>query len=894
MKLLAPAAILAALLAFAPSGRAAEPTRVEVTKDNSIVLLESELRDNAGAGGIIRIKGNQHMVAMMFDTKPLVGRVIESAELVCAKVDADIAGLAISTIGCDWDEMKSCGRTAGMPGVEGWGYAGARFPAIAGGNACSLICQSPSVVKDGWYHWAVRPDLVQAIALGAAHGLTLHEWSGDYSRNPTIHSREQNAKKPYLLVTFADAAAEPKPEPPTGLKLTGGDLDSLRLHLKAPKTGFLYEVKVGDAVLPRWNIPFVRPGEEQVIPIRDVPLKGGEKIQVTTVGRTGLRSEPAAVASAAPAAEEKKLPEAAALASAGAPPDGLAVIPQEDKYDAAGKPVGALPADYLAKNEVFDGKTVLLRAAKGEVVGFQALLKGSGKVTVKCDLPGLRTDVFRAVYVACKGGVRIPDPLVALPPTEEIALSADEATPVLVDVFVPFDFKAAGAVEGTFTLSDGRKLPVRLEVRPFAIPREASFFCEMNGYGLPAKASEFYRLQEIAYDHRVHANILAYSHSSTAPGSNKSNYSMLLDSPSLAATQRGASAVRKMDNNKFNDIAPGAKQAYWDDFIAAFGPYLSGSCFKDGHRGPIAPPGFYLPFHESWPLKVREFSSGRPDACEAFKDKPVYSETYVNIMKDFLRVAREQGWTKAGFQVYLNNKGSLKETGKAPWILDEPVDTWDYRALGYYADLTHEARGRSSTVTLRFRIDISRPEFDRGQLWGKADFWVVATGAFHEYHRIVMDRAERSGEWIWAYGSSNDVEQTNRTTAAWVLDIYRGGGWGVVPWQTINSDGAAMQKADPLGLFIFMKGPDGNTVMNHSMRLKAYRRAEQDVEYLELLRKKLGLSPAEVARLIDTRVNLAGKTRIAYAEDAGTPEYGKITPESMRQLREGVAAALGR
>ena len=466
---------------------------------------------------------------------------------------------------------------------------------------------------------------------------------------------------------------------------------------------------------------------------------------------------------------------------------------------------------------------------------------------MKCDLAGLRTDVFRAIYVACKGGVRIPDPLVALPPTEEIALAADEATPVLVDVFVPFDFKAAGAVEGTLALSDGRKLPVRLEVRPFAIPREASFFCEMNGYGLPARASEFYALQRIAYDHRVHANILAYSHSSTAPKANKSNYSMLLDMPSLAATQGGASAVRKMDNAKFNDIQPGAKQAFWDDFIAAFGPYLSGSYFKDGHRGPIAPPGFYLPFHESWPLKIREFWSGSPDACETFKDKPVYAETYVAIMKDFLRVAQEQGWTKAGFQVYLNNKGSMKDAGKAPWTLDEPVDYWDYRALGYYADLTHEARGPSSPVTLRFRIDISRPEFDRGQLWGKADFWVVGNGAFHVYHRIVMDRAERSGEWIWAYGSTNDVEQTNRTTAAWVLDIYRGGGWGVVPWQTINSDGAAMQKADQLGLFIFTKGTDGQTVMNHSMRLKAYRRAQQDIEYLELLRKKLGLSPAQVA-----------------------------------------------
>ena len=49
--------------------------------------------------------------------------------------------------------------------------------------------------------------------------------------------------------------------------------------------------------LPRWNIPFVRPGQVQVIPIRDVPRQPGDAVQVTvrTVGRTGKRSEAASV-----------------------------------------------------------------------------------------------------------------------------------------------------------------------------------------------------------------------------------------------------------------------------------------------------------------------------------------------------------------------------------------------------------------------------------------------------------------------------------------------------------------------------------------------------------------------------------------------------------------------
>ena len=201
-------------------------------------------------------------------------------------------------------------------------------------------------------------------------------------------------------------------------------------------------------------------------------------------------------------------------------------------------------------------------------------------------------------------------------------------------------------------------------------------------------------------------------------------------------------------------------------------------------------------------------------------------------------------------------------------------------------------------MALKFRIDISRPEFDRGQLEGKAGLWVVATDAFHTYHRLVADRAERTGEQIWIYGSTNRVEESNRMVEAWALDAWRGGASGLVPWQTINRDGSAMTQADPLGLFIFTKGQGAGaaarSAINHSMRLKAYRRAEQDVEYLELVRSKTGLTPAQVRALVDHYVDLGGKVRAAYAEDAGTPEYGKASPESLRRLREAAAVLIER
>jgi len=894
--------LVLAILASAACAWAAETVRLPVTKDNSIVLVDKERRDNAGGQGRIRIKGNQHIVAMMFDVAAIKGRLVKSAVLVCQKGDASIDGLTISTIMCDWDEMRSNALSDGIKPLGGWGYGSARFPAICGGNAFSLVCQAKSEVREGAYRWPVAPDLVHALATGTAYGLALHEWSADYSRNPTIFAREQSSKQPYLEVTLSDAA-EPDPEPPTELKATYRDeydFTSLRLTLRAPKHGFAYEVAVEGEPPARWNIPFVRPGEVQVIPIRDVPwtslLISSHTVSVTTVNRLGKRSAPVTAQLPRLSSYSWHFPIFEALPQVGTPPQGLAVIPLEDKYDAAGKPVGDLPPDYQLRNEVFDGRTIRLAAARGEVVGFQALIKrgpepaagaAGYKVTVACDLPGVRVEAYRAVYVACEGGRRIPDPLVPLAPAEELALSADEAVPVCVDVYVPFDFKA-GEVKGALKLSDGRTLPILLAVRNFALPREASFACEMNAYGLPDKTSEFYRIQEIAYDHRVHANILAYGHSSTAPGSRKSNVDMVMDGPA-------GDGSRRMDEKAYNNIAPGAKQGSWGDFTKAFGPYLSGGYFKDAWRGPVAAPGFYLTFHESWPLKVREFTSGDPDAYEAFKAKPIYAETFVAVLRDFLDRAAREGWGKAGFQVYLNNKGSLGDPNKAPWTLDEPTSYWDYRALAYYADLVRQAKGGNCTVNVQFRIDISRPEFDRGQLAGKADLWVVSSSAFREYHRLVADRMEREGLRVWVYGTTNKVEQSNRTVQAWILDAYRNGARGIVPWQTINKDGSAMTKADQLGLFIFTKGADGKPVIRHSMRLAAYRRAEQDIEYLELLcHGKDGLTDSQLRAFIGHYLNLSGAVRTAYAEDAGTPEYSKVTPESLRQLREGAAITLSR
>ncbi len=500
------------------------------------------------------------------------------------------------------------------------------------------------------------------------------------------------------------------------------------------------------------------------------------------------------------------------------------------------------------------------------------------KLSVQLESLKPRIDLWQGVYVAAEGR-QIVDPLVPLP--AQLSLSPDRDEVIVADIYVPFEQKA-GKHLGRVLISDGREIPIELFVLPFALPREATFICEMNSYGLPDEASDYYALQQIAYDHRVHANILHYSHNTAAPGSRKSSLDMRLPSG------------RRMDNKRYDLIEPGASSAYWDDFAEAFSPALDGSCFQKGHRGPIAAPGFYLTFHESWPLNCRQFFNGNPDAFKAFDD-PRYAATYVNVLKSFAELAAKRDWNRAGMQVYFNNKGSLNDPAKAPWILDEPSSYWDYRALRYYGQLTDQVihdPAQPKATSIRYRIDISRPEFTRGELDGRSDLWVVSSSAFQQYHRLIAERLDRDELTAWIYGTANHVHEPNRNLQAWALDAWTGGATGLVPWQTVNKDGSAMKQADQLGLFIFDREEDGKTVIRHSLRLKAFREAQQLIEYLTLLKQKMKWNDTQTAAFVNHYVPLQAQVTKTHEEDAGTTGYASLNGRDVDRLKEAAATLL--
>ena len=112
-------------------------------------MVEGEWTLNAGQQGRIRIKGNQRMVAMAFDMSAISAKRVKKVTLVCVKGDQEISGVSISTIATKWDEHRSNGLTAGVDGVNDWGYREARFPAVCGGNGFTLVHQTNSEIRDG-------------------------------------------------------------------------------------------------------------------------------------------------------------------------------------------------------------------------------------------------------------------------------------------------------------------------------------------------------------------------------------------------------------------------------------------------------------------------------------------------------------------------------------------------------------------------------------------------------------------------------------------------------------------------------------------------------------------------------------------------------------------------
>lgn len=900
-----------AVLVLAQTART-ETVRLPVTRDTWFSGVGEEAAGNNGGASQLKLKSYQEMSLVDVDVTPLGGRVVKDATLhVKLAGPPRLERVTVSSFAAPWVEGTS---RSYKPEEGASSFRSARHPhepwTPEGGDLCGVMLGQGGTVwgmadaskpdAERWQTVAVDPAVIAARVAGISEGFLLFddtgsEWKREGEKvelqhmpNRFVYSTDQNrSSAPYFTVSLGETDREP-PSKPTGLRAETLELpagEALVSWVTPPDKGPVgtvgFHVSVNGKPATRSSIPrAIRAGERVTMHLRDLkrPPVGMFTLEVRAVDGAGNVSQSERLRLELSSSSFSPIP-AATVAPFPTTNDPLptiagakvAVIDELDKVNPVnGQLIQAHHARYLAANHLWSAheRQVRLHAAKNEFVSFQVVV--SGKVEgLKARLtldpkggPDFGIELGRYGLVEAKGGP-LPDPIVGFEDTDSQRMTAPRlaSQSLHVEVYVPHH-AGAGDHQGTLELNsvgETLKIPVSLRVWEFTLPDRLSFIPEMNCYGLPANERDYYRL---AHRHRTALNRVPYS-------------------------QRG-------------DVAEGCaprwdgKTLDWTDWDRRFGPLFDGTAFADLPRHLVPIEIFYLPLHENWPTPIAPNYNDSYWADQAFK--PGYREAFVEVSRQFAAHLDQKKWGGTMFQGFLNNKIDFKRNGwsrgSSPWLLDEPANFQDFWALRYFGAAFHEGvhAAHPGTAKLMFRADISRPEWQRDSLDGLLDYNVVG-GAMRQYRRIVMDRKDEQKQVVIEYGSANNIEESNVQPLAWSIDAWTLGADGVLPWQTVGNDDS-WKKADPLSLFY--PGRNGGLPLP-SVRLKAFRRGQQDVEYVTLLAKMSQKPRGAVAKEVREHLRLSGQrgsSGLPAVEDAGTVRYGRMSPGDFWALRVRIGEAL--
>ncbi|MCB0273957.1 MAG: DUF4091 domain-containing protein, partial [Calditrichaeota bacterium] len=270
-------------------------------------------------------------------------------------------------------------------------------------------------------------------------------------------------------------------------------------------------------------------------------------------------------------------------------------------------------------------------------------------------------------------------------------------------------------------------------------------------------------------------------------------------------------------------------QLDWTEFDRRYQGMLSGAAMPDGR--PIH--HFYLPFNPNWPAPFALYAS----------DRNRYEAIWAAFARAFADHFREKGWTQTIFQLYCNQKP--RDGNDIPWNLDEPKGVDDYRALRYYADLTHRVFADAAPVQIAFRMDISHFYCDKHRGEAQKDFrvnggweilepvdiWVISQHSLKDLP--ARDKARQlmaMGREIWEYGDTPRLDEGGSKAAARIYNAWEQGWNGIMAWRSFSRE----MGEDPGQDFIaYAINFGGNEVFVPSIRLKQLRRAVDDLRVLE-------------------------------------------------------------
>lgn len=693
--------------------------------------------------------------------------------------------------------------------------------------------------------------------------------------------------------------------------------------------------------LPRWALPLPEaPGRQQRLTLRP-PAPGAWHVQVRGVDRAGRRSAAAATAFVLPPPPVLDLavvPPESAVPPPAALPAGIFVVPDTVAID----PCAGVPADddarrdpsFLHDNAVFRGGTVVLQAAANEVVSWQVIVAcgAAPRRGVRVRLGDLRGEgnggsiaagnarLFRLWYIASPppaaaarwhGDACLP---LAAPFAETFDVpAADNAVPgqvcqaVWADIHVPRDtppgeYRGTIAVETAALPAAPALLPLRLTVLPLTLPDTPSFPVELNCYGGlaafagvgeddPRAAETEWRFHRLAREHRLNLNSLPYRQNGRVERS-------------LCPLLEGDGASLRV--------------ADWTPFDTRLGPLLDGSAFTPakGYLGPGAGmpvSHLYLPLNENWPLPLAKWygdhavlgnrlrfgewaKSSRP-LEEAFP--AAFKDGYAAVARQFAVHFRDRGWTNTVFEFFLNNKYYYKVAffgaaggrhGSSFWLLDEPADHDDYAANRFFMRLAASgfAAANAPEVRLVCRADISQPEMARGLLDNVCGLWMCGAGGIRGGYVATAAARRRflPAETFWLNGGGPPFAAPAARMLPPLLNAWACGAAGAMPYWFVLG-GGDWRRPDDLALYYTGRGfADGRR--DHpgplpGVRLKLLRRAQQDIEYLNLLAARPGWSRDAVRRAL---------TPFADDPDAPLPTFDRLAAPRARELRRTVVATL--
>jgi len=931
-------AIVAAMTAgaiisqFAGQARAAEvgwppkgsAIRVPIVRDNWMSSVGRERYGNNGGSSRMKLKGRQEYSVFDFDPAPLKGRLITGAlwHVRCVNVKDPLLRVTVSTLASPWVEGtasryarqvgSSCFHQAAL-GKRDWSYPGSTLMDVAygGGRTIWRFAEASPPDRTGWQAVAVDPNVLAARVAGLSYGLAAYDdvgsvWSYrggkfEYTTFPNrfIASRHQSRGEPWLEVwtngrdsrapgSITDIAATTD-NLPAGEALvtwttpadTGGG-KTLGFNVYYNATGTIGPVpKIGP--VPRYLIPMAEAAGRQVrMHLTDLSIQAGAAVSlriaaVDSAGNVGpvatriirVSAEPAAMT--LPDADIEPFAPSTALPTAG--PLKVAVVDVLDKINpATGVMIPRQPGGYLGGNHLWSAakKLIRLHAARNEAVCFQVNLSGSTrKARATLTFPasaGITAKVERFDYVQTSAGV-LPDVIIplgrggyfAVPFADDPQAAGAKNVSLLCEAYVGRDAKV-GSCAGTLRIEANGKtleIAVELHVWDFTLPNKLSFIPEMNCYGTadPKTGLEYYR---VAHEHRLCLNRLYYN---------------WRGKPSRGPVWTGS----------------GFDWKAWDK---DFGPLLDGSAFADLPRAGEPVDVFYLPLCENWPAPIEKNYLKTYWIDRAFK--PGYRAELVKAFAAFARHCDRRKWHETIFQFYLNNKVYHKRQGgwqrsSALWIFDEPVNTQDFWALRWYGVAWQEAVATAAgKAKMWYRADVSYSQFERELFRDVLDIECLG-GVTDQKIRMARERSllGPAGQHT-QYGSANDPAHANLQPVLWCLKSFAAGSIGVLPWQTIGS-AEKLAKGAPTGLF--MPAPGGNGVVP-SVRVKAFRRGQQDVEYLTMLANVSDKPLFAVAGMVRKRIDLSGKVHKSFEADAGTVKFDKANALALWRLRVAAGAAI--